>query len=103
MATIAPFRGLLFNQAKAGAIAELVCPPYDIISHDQQQALYRKNPHNVIRLASGLESPGDTESDNRYSRAAATLGEWTRTGVLRQDDEPALCVYEMEYRMAGKP
>ncbi len=65
MATIAPFRGLVFNQAKAGALAELVCPPYDIISHDQQQALYRRNAHNVIRLEYGLESPGDTESDNR--------------------------------------
>ncbi len=103
MATIAPFRGVLFNQTKAGAISELVCPPYDIISHEQQQALYRKNPHNVIRLEYGLESPGDTESDNRYSRAAATLDEWFRTSILRRDDEPAFYVYEMEYRAGGKP
>ena len=102
MATIIPFRGVLFNQARAGAITELVCPPYDIISHDEQQALYRKNPHNVIRLEYGLESPGDTETDNRYTRAAATLDEWLRTDILRRDGSPALYIYEMEYRTGGK-
>jgi uncharacterized protein (DUF1015 family) len=102
MATIIPFRGVLFNQARAGAISELVCPPYDIISHDEQQALYRKNPHNVIRLEYGLESPGDTETDNRYTRAAAALDEWLRSGILRRDGSPALYIYEMEYRTGGK-
>jgi uncharacterized protein (DUF1015 family) len=102
MATIVPFRGVRFNQELAGAIADLVCPPYDIISHDQQQALYRKNPHNVIRLEFGLESPGDTDTDNRYVRSAAALEEWVRTGALKRDQEPALYVYEMEYQADGK-
>jgi uncharacterized protein (DUF1015 family) len=96
MATIAPFRGVFFSQA-AGAIGDLVCPPYDIISHEQQQALYRRSPHNVVRLEFGLESPGDTETDNRYTRAAATLAEWTGRGILRQAEEPAIYVYEMEF------
>ena len=97
MATIIPFRGVQFDLAKAGPIADLVCPPYDIISHEQQQALYRKNPHNVIRLEYGLESPGDTETDNRYTRAAALLDEWSKSGILTQSDKPAFYVYEMEY------
>jgi len=89
MATVIPFRGVLFDEKKAGAIAELVCPPYDIISHDEQQALYRTNAHNVIRLEFGLESPADTAIDNRYTRAAATLDEWMRTAILRKAAEPA--------------
>jgi uncharacterized protein (DUF1015 family) len=102
MATISPFRGVLFDQATAGPIADLVCPPYDIISQDEQQALYRKNAHNVIRLEYGLGSPADTETDNRYTRAAATFDEWMRTGVLRQDPKPAFYIYEMEYRAGGR-
>jgi uncharacterized protein (DUF1015 family) len=102
MATVAPFRGVFFNQVKAGQIAELVCPPYDIISHEQQQALYRRNAHNVVRLEFGLESPGDTETDNRYTRAAAMLAEWTRTGVLTRADEPAFYIYEMEFSAGRK-
>jgi len=101
MAKIAPFRGILYNEAKAGTIDKLVCPPYDIISPAEQQELYRKSPYNVIRLELGLASPGDTDDDNRYTRAAAILGDWVRNGIVQQSKEPALYVYEMEYR-AGK-
>jgi len=97
MATIRPLRGILYNQAKAGRIGELVCPPYDIIPPTEQQELYRKSPHNVIRLEFGLESPGDTDTDNRYTRAAAFLDEWLRTDILRKSETPAIYVYEMEY------
>ncbi|MDA8100641.1 MAG: DUF1015 domain-containing protein [Nitrospiraceae bacterium] len=102
MATIIPFRGVLFDQEKAGAIADLVCPPYDIISHDQQQALYRKNHHNVIRLEYGLESPGDTESDNRYTRSASMLQDWLESGILQQDSRSSFYVYEMEFSAGGR-
>ena len=98
MATIAPFRGMVYNQAKAGKIHNLVCPPYDIISPAEQQDLYRKSPYNVIRLEYGLASPGDTEEDNRYTRAAAILEDWSRTNILQQGTEPAFYIYEMEYR-----
>src|SRR5512145_228766 len=101
MATIAPFRGFTYNETIAGGIRDLVCPPYDIISPVQQQELYRKNPHNIIRLEFGLASPGDTDTDNRYTRAAALLDEWLNKGVLRQSREPAFYIYEMEYR-AGR-
>ena len=101
MATITPFRGIVYNQAKAGKLSELVCPPYDIISSTEQQDLYRRNPHNVIRLEYGLASPGDTEEDSRYTRAAAALEEWSRTAVLQQDREPAFYIYEMEYTIGS--
>ena len=98
MAKIAPFRGTIYNQAKAGKIDSLVCPPYDIISPVEQQDLYRKNPHNVIRLEFGLASPADSDEDNRYSRAAALLRDWSDQDILHQDNEPAFYIYEMEYK-----
>lgn len=98
MATIAPFEGVLYNQVKAGDIADLICPPYDIISPAQQQELYRKNHYNVIRLEFGLESPADTVEDNRYTRSAASLNEWLKSQILYRDDSPAIYVYEMEYQ-----
>jgi uncharacterized protein (DUF1015 family) len=102
MATIAPFRGFTYNEAIAGGIGDLVCPPYDIISPAEQQELYRKSPHNIIRLEFGLASPGDTDTDNRYTRAAALLDEWLKKDILRQNKEPAFYVYEMEYRTGGR-
>ena len=97
MATITPFRGILYDQTKAGSIGNLVCPPYDIISPVEQQELYRKSPHNIVRLEFGLESPADTEDDNRYTRAAALLEDWFKADILRQSPEPSLYIYEMEY------
>ncbi len=102
MAKIAPFRGITYNQTKAGTLETLVCPPYDIISPAEQQDLYRRSPYNVIRLEYGLASPADTEDDNRYSRAAAVFEDWSRTNVLVQAAAPGFPVYEMEYRVAGR-
>ncbi|HEX9020587.1 MAG TPA: DUF1015 domain-containing protein [Nitrospirota bacterium] len=101
MARITPFRGIVYTQAKAGRMDDLVCPPYDIISPAEQQALYRKNPYNVIRLEFGLTSPADTQEDNRYSRAAAALEDWSRRGVLQQRQDAAFYIYEMEYNIGG--
>jgi uncharacterized protein (DUF1015 family) len=99
MAKIAPFRGIIYNQGKAGAIDTLVCPPYDIISPAEQQELYRKSPYNVIRLEYGLTSPADGDEENRYTRAAAVLEDWSRSAVLQESREPGFSIYEMEYKV----
>jgi len=98
MAKITAFRGVLYNQVKAGKIDALICPPYDIISPAEQQELYRKNPYNVVRLEYGLTSPADGEEDNRYTRSSAVLEDWSRSGILLADKEPGLYIYEMEYK-----
>ncbi len=101
MAKIAPFRGVLYNKEKAGVMADLVCPPYDIISPSGQKELYRKSPYNIVRLEYGQENPTDTDTDNRYTRASALLDEWLKEDILHQEQVPALYIYEMEY-VAGK-
>ena len=94
MAEIRPFRALRFTPA-AGPMEELVCPPYDIISESQRQAYLARNPHNIIRL----ELPRD--GADPYQEAGATLRRWIAEGILRQDDRPALYVYEIEFSVAG--
>jgi len=102
MAKIAPFRGILYNQVKTGQMADLVCPPYDIISPAGQKDLYKKSPYNVVRLEYGLENPADTDNDNRYTRAAALLDNWlNKEDVLRREQQPAIYIYEMEYIADG--
>ncbi len=49
MALIKPFRGILYNSEKVN-IAEVIAPPYDVISPELQAALYKKHPCNVVRL-----------------------------------------------------
>jgi uncharacterized protein (DUF1015 family) len=101
MATIIPFKGIVYNLTKAGSISNLVCPPYDIISQAEQQELYRKSSYNIVRLEYGLESPGDTEGDNRYTRAAALLDDWFKADILHQSQDPTIYIYEMEYAVGS--
>ena len=59
MPEIKAFRGLRFDPAKAGQVSACLAPPYDVISPKEQEALYRKNPFNVVRLILGKKRAGD--------------------------------------------
>lgn len=103
MVDVAPFTGLLYNEDQAGPLADLVAPPYDVIRPEQQDDLYRKSPYNVVRLILGKQCDHDTESDNRYTRAARDFADWMQKSILKEDDRPAFYVYSQEYTYDGKP
>jgi len=98
MAEIVPFRGMLYNVSKV-SVEEVLAPPYDIITPEYQEELYGKNPYNIIRVDLGKEQPGDTETDNRYTRARSYLDAWISEGVLVQSRRPSFYAYEMSYRI----
>lgn len=102
LANLQPFRGVRYDTAKIGNIADVVCAPYDIIPPADQQALYVRHPKNVVRLELGLTSPDDTTADNRYTRAARTLAEWLAEGTLFREEAPALYLYEERFDIGGK-
>ncbi len=97
MADIAPFCGIRYSLGKVHHLRNVVAPPYDVISPEEQDALYERHPANVVRLILGKQLPADDAADNRYTRAAAFLGEWLEQGVLIREKEPALYLYRMEY------
>jgi uncharacterized protein (DUF1015 family) len=86
---LAPFRGLRYDPAVD--LRSVTSPPYDVIDADGVLALERASDVNVVHLI--LPRDGAGEGD-RYVRAASTLADWRRSGVLRPDPEPALYVYE---------
>jgi uncharacterized protein (DUF1015 family) len=82
MATIRPFRGIRYNQLKT-TIANVVAPPYDVITPEQQNGYYEKDPFNVIRLILGRE-------EDRYASAAKTYEEWQSGDTLLRDLTPSI-------------
>lgn len=101
MARVYPFRGLRY--ALSGQeLVSVVTPPYDVIDAQDQAGYYALHPHNIIRLELGQEYPGDGESDNRYTRAAATLGDWVQAGTLAVEDAPAFYRHEQEFELDGQ-
>jgi uncharacterized protein (DUF1015 family) len=102
MADIRAFRAFRYDLGRVGALSDVVAPPYDVIDPALQQSLYDRSPYNVIRLILDKETPGDTESNNRYTRAARCLRDWQDAGVLNQDSARALYVYHQEYEVEGR-
>ena len=100
MPEIRPFRGLRFEPDSVGDLANVVSPPYDVISPVQQRALMARDPHNVVRLDLPADELGD-EPDDRYRRAARTFAAWRSDGSFRKDPKPSLYVYEQTYRVPG--
>ncbi len=98
MAKIIPFCGILFNRDKIRDLRSVMAPPYDCISEEMQEELYSSNPYNVVRLILGKTTPEDTENANRYTRSAQTLNEWLGNGILVQDAEPAIYIYDQGYQ-----
>jgi len=97
MAHVIPFHGMLYNPATVGDVRQVVAPPYDIIDSALQKTLHARHPNNVIRLELGYEQPGDSASNNKYTRAAATLKDWLKSGALRRDSQPAIYYHTIEY------
>ncbi|MHB1390173.1 MAG: DUF1015 domain-containing protein [Thermoleophilia bacterium] len=97
MAHVIPFRGLRYNQETIPDPAVVVSPPYDVITPSQQEEIINRHPQNAIRIDYGPRQPGDDESNNRYSRAAADLDRWLRQKTLLPETEPSFYYLKEEF------
>jgi uncharacterized protein (DUF1015 family) len=101
MPTIQSFRGLRYNLGQVGSLSDVITPPYDVISPEFQDELYKKHPANFIRLELNRDEPGDNDSQNKYTRAAKFLKNWRQEGVMQVDPDPALYVYHQTFNHGG--
>lgn len=99
MAEISEFRGVRYNPATVQYMQNIICPPYDVISAEEQKALYEKNKYNMVRLEFGLEQEGDNERSNRYTRARDEFNRWLKDNVLIQDQVPNYYVHEHSFEI----
>jgi uncharacterized protein (DUF1015 family) len=102
MAAIIPIKGLRYNPQAVHNLADVVTPPYDVIDAAAQDAYYKRNPYNIIRLEYGKILPGDDEKNNRYTRAANDYSAWLRENILTPEPKPAIYLYEQEFTAGGE-
>ena len=88
MAAVSPFRGWRFNPETVGDMASVLCPPYDMIDEETQEALKRQNQYNVIHLEAGEGLDWNTSAKEQYAAASDLFDQWRQYEVLRQDAEP---------------
>src|SRR5690606_36974567 len=99
MIELIPFKGVRYNLENIDDITKVVTPPYDVISKEKQQEYYDLNPYNIIRLELGKEFPNDTDNNNKYTRAAENFDKWLQCGIMKQEKEPSLYIYEQRFKI----
>lgn len=97
MAEIRPFRGLRFNPQIIGDLGPVLCPPYDVLSPEDQQACHQRSPYNAVRL-----EQGEGVGEDKYLRAAATFRRWLAEGILRPDEAPAFYLHHHYFSHGGQ-
>ncbi len=102
MAVIVPFRGVRYNEKVAGKLADVIAPPYDVITAEEQEQLYLQNPYNLIRLEYGKGFPGERTGDNRYTRAAADLEAWLQERALLLEQQRSFYIYRQSFAVRGR-
>ncbi len=99
MADVRAFRGVRYDLGRVGRLADVVCPPYDVIDPALQERLYAASPYNAVRLEWPRRRP---DGPSPYEQAAAALREWLLEGVLRQDTARSLYIYEQEFEVGAQ-
>lgn len=93
MAVVRPLRGLRYDPARIGDVGRVLAPPYDVISRAEQEELYGRSPHNVVRLI----LPKDAD---RGAAAGRQLREWIDARVLVPEESPAVYLYSQRFTLA---
>jgi uncharacterized protein (DUF1015 family) len=94
LAEVSPFLGVRYNQEIIKDMAAVICPPYDVISPEQQKAYYEKGDYNAIRLEHGMVLPNDNKTNNKHVRACTTFNQWHKERVLLIDHVPSFYIHE---------
>jgi uncharacterized protein (DUF1015 family) len=92
MPRIAAFRALRFDPTRSPNLAQVIAPPYDVISPEQRAVLEAQDSRNIVHL----DLPRG-EGDDKYAHARGLLGQWMAEGTLREDGQPALYRYEQRF------
>ncbi len=95
MATIRPFRPYRYT-AKAGPMAELVAPPYDVIGEAERTRLRQ------LRDAGAIHVILPEGADEKYRIAADLLERWKSEELIAREETPSMYLYAQKFTIAGE-
>jgi uncharacterized protein (DUF1015 family) len=87
MADVQGFRAVRYSGA-AGALFDLVAPPYDAVTAQERDELQARSPYNVLHLT----LPDSVEDAGRRYR------DWLSSGVLVREESPATWFISEQHR-----
>jgi uncharacterized protein (DUF1015 family) len=94
MAEIKPLRAWRYNDILANNIGTYICPPFDVVSEEQKQSLYREALNSIHISVPQGSAPA--------ANAAVLLEKWKKEEILKQDPKPSLYVYYQHFSFPGE-
>ena len=92
---VRPFAAL---RPTAASAAEVVAPPYDVVSTDEARALAAGRPRSFLHISRpeiDLPEGSSPYSDDAYAQGARSLERLVAERVLVRDDQPSFYIYRM--------
>jgi uncharacterized protein (DUF1015 family) len=102
MAKLRPFRATLYDPQRTADYAQVLSPPYDVISPALQQTLYDRDEHNFVRIDFGQTHESDSSDNNPYTRAAAALAQWHAEGVFTTLAQAGYYLHRQRFSVDGQ-
>lgn len=103
MAEIIPFKGIRYNSKLINNLADVMAPPFDVISKEEQENFHRTHPYNMTWLTLNKTTDHDTDRNNPYTRAADHLKTWLSKNVLVQDATSSYYLTAHTFSSEGHP
>ena len=92
------FKAVFYNPQKIGSFQQVVCPPYDVISPQEQDKFLERSKYNFIHILLTKDSP----QQNKYLKAGEIFRSWLKEDILIQDTCPAVYFYSQQYVVRGE-
>ncbi len=102
MAEVVPFKGVLYNPDIVPNMADVVAPPYDVISPKEQEGFYQRHPKNVIRLILGKPKATDQGQADIHLRSAEYFKQWLSENILIRDQRPAFYLTSVTFPVGDR-
>ena len=89
---------MVYNKEKVKDYANVVCPPYDVISLPQKKMYAERSKDNMVYLL----LPDAKDGQDKYQHAAGIFKSWIKEGVLKPEEKPAIYFYSQQYNIRGE-
>jgi len=99
MADVKAFKAYRYNNNKVNDLSKVICPPYDVISKEQEETLRARSPYNYINLEEGEIYNDDNDQNNKYTRTSALLNKWINEDILKRDSTPSFYLHEQTFSL----
>ena len=101
MTQVKPFPGIRYAREKVSSLGAVICPPFDVITPEQQKSYYRQSDYNAIRLELPAQQ-GEESLPAAHGRAAATFRTWLDEKTLQMDSPAAFYLHDHYFTYRGR-